>query len=320
MVWIDWLIILFVILGAFQGFWRGFVAIVFQIVGFIAAVLISLWAYGPVGSWLESQIHVSITLARPIALAAIFLMSIFAMQKAAGILHKILAPVIGANVFNKGAGAAAGAVQQLLIASFVLALLVTLPIPASVKAAMDTSKLARPLIGFGLRTEQFLSQRFGGDGLKSLSYNIVGKEQKTTTALNYTVADPKVDLEGAAKLFLITNETRKKADKPALGYNDQLRRVAEDYARDMLKRGYFSHLSPEGDDVVVRVRKASITATVVGENLANAATVELAQLGLMASAGHRDNILSTEFNEMGIGVLDAGSHGKMIVQVFARTY
>ncbi len=320
MNWVDIVIILFVLFGIVQGFFKGFVAQIFQVGAFIAAFLFALWIYPSFSGWLESQIHVSISLAQPLALAIIFFVTAFIFQKIAAILHKIMAPMLGANVVNKGAGAAVGGLEQLLIVSFLLTLLVTLPLPTGVKAAIDSSQFGKPLIHVGLKTEQYLSEKFGGDALRSLGYRIVGSEETTTTALNYTVADPKVDLEGEAKMVLITNEVRKEAKKPALKFNNGLRIVAENYGKEMLAKGYFSHISPDGKDVVVRVREANIVTLAVGENLANAATVEIAQVGLMASPGHRANILSDEFTEFGIGVLDAGSHGKMIVEVFAKIY
>jgi len=36
----------------------------------------------------------------------------------------------------------------------------------------------------------------------------------------------------------------------------------------------------------------------------------------MQSPGHRDNILSSDFSKVGIGVIDGGRYGKMFVQVF----
>jgi uncharacterized protein YkwD len=86
----------------------------------------------------------------------------------------------------------------------------------------------------------------------------------------------------------------------------------------MLAKGYFSHVSPQGKDALVRVQEAQISVLSVGENLANAPTVDVGHAGLMASPGHRRNIVSRDFNQVGIGVIDAGKHGKMIVEVFAK--
>ena len=51
-------------------------------------------------------------------------------------------------------------------------------------------------------------------------------------------------------------------------------------------------------------------------SLAFAATVGIAHRGLMASRGHRENILRPSFRRIGIGILDAGRYGLMISQEF----
>jgi uncharacterized protein YkwD len=84
----------------------------------------------------------------------------------------------------------------------------------------------------------------------------------------------------------------------------------------MFENGYFSHISLQGEDVGDRLGKAGVLYLVAGENLAFAPSLEIAHDGLMQSPGHRENILDEEFNRVGIGVIDAGSQGKMFVQVF----
>jgi uncharacterized protein YkwD len=57
---------------------------------------------------------------------------------------------------------------------------------------------------------------------------------------------------------------------------------------------------------------------VIGENLAYAPNLELAHTGLMNSEGHRANILSPDFNKVGIGIEDGGVYGLMVTQVFSN--
>ncbi len=318
MIWVDWLIILFIVFGIWIGFWRGFLAQIFQIIAIVAALIVAFWIFPSVGGWLETQLHVSTSLARPLSLAVIFLVLALAFQFGASILQKLFAPLMTANPINRAAGAVTGGIQKLLIAALVLTLLVTLPFSAKVKDTINSARLARPLIQMALAVEAKLTQWIGSDKVASLSYRTVNSDEKTTTALNYTVADPTVDLAGEAKMLILTNEIRKKDNKKELVPNLKLRAVAEAHGRDMLAKGYFAHLSPQGKDALNRVNDAHITVLSVGENLANAATPEAAQIGLLASPGHRKNILSADFNQVGISVLDAGTHGKMIVEVFAN--
>ena len=52
-----------------------------------------------------------------------------------------------------------------------------------------------------------------------------------------------------------------------------------------------------------------IKSLTIFENLALAQTVEIAHSGLMKSKGHRENILNSKFNRVGIGIMDGGIYG-----------
>lgn len=318
MNWVDWLIILFVFVGLWQGFWQGFVALLFQLVSLILATLVAFWTLPRAGNWMEQQLHVPVSYARPFALFIVFMFASTVFGFIGNILHKLLAPILRANPLNRLFGAVLGAVRQLLIAGVILVLLETLPLSADLKNAVDNSNLAKPLVAATLRLEQQFEKRLDKDQLESVAYRIVSEDDKTTTALNYSVDDPKLDLAGEAAMLKLTNETRKKAKVAELKHNAALQDIARVHARNMLNKGYFSHYEPNGDDVSDRAQKANITYLVIGENLASAPTVVMAHGGLLASEGHRKNILNPEFNQVGIGVYDAGSHGKMIVEVFAK--
>ncbi len=320
MLWVDIIILIALGVGLLQGFGRGFVSQVFQVIALILAMGITFWIFPHIGDWMEREFHLPLSLARPLSLALVFFVASFFFQFAATLLHKLTAPVVQANMINRLLGAALGIARNGVITSIVLALLVTLPLPAKARSAIDGSRLGGPLIHFALSLEQVLSKWFHEDTLRSLGYQIVATDATTTTALNYTVADPKEDLADEAKMLLLTNEIRKRNGRLPLTPNLALHDVALLHGKDMVTKGYFSHISPQGKDALVRVQEAGITVTAVGENLANASSVEIAELGLLGSEGHRKNILSGEFNQIGIAVLDAGAHGKMVVEVFARIY
>jgi uncharacterized protein YkwD len=98
--------------------------------------------------------------------------------------------------------------------------------------------------------------------------------------------------------------------------NEKARTVARKYAAKMLADGYFSHVDMKGNTPYIRLREGNVVFDAAGENLAFAPTVQLAHQGLMNSKGHRDNILSPYFHQVGIGVVDAGTYGLMIVEDF----
>lgn len=93
--------------------------------------------------------------------------------------------------------------------------------------------------------------------------------------------------------------------------------VARTHSRDMWRRGYFSHVDPDGDDPFDRMREGAVRFRQAGENLALARTTALAHRGLMSSPAHRRNILRPAFTRIGVGVVDGEPYGKMYTQLFA---
>jgi uncharacterized protein YkwD len=125
-----------------------------------------------------------------------------------------------------------------------------------------------------------------------------------------------VDAVSETEMFKVVNEERVKNGIPELKWRAELVPVARAHAEDMWKRNYFAHTSPDGKDVGDRLDGAKVSYKTAGENLAQAPTLATAHTGLMNSEGHRANILSTKFKQMGIGVIDDKYYGKMFVQIF----
>jgi uncharacterized protein YkwD len=117
-------------------------------------------------------------------------------------------------------------------------------------------------------------------------------------------------------MFADVNNERTSRSLAALAFSDNLAAVARAHCSDMLKRGYFSHYTPEGLSPFDRMTEANIIFNNAGENLALAPNVDLAMKGLMQSPGHKANILSTNFHRIGVGVIDGGIYGEMFCQEF----
>jgi uncharacterized protein YkwD len=114
----------------------------------------------------------------------------------------------------------------------------------------------------------------------------------------------------AAVLCLIDQE-REAHGESALTPNAKLARAAQGHSEDMASEDYFSHVAPNGESPLARMRAAgyiysSRIGYAVGENIAWG-TLWLASpqsiVGAwMASPGHRANILDSSFRETGVGV------------------
>ncbi|MFP4199788.1 MAG: CAP domain-containing protein [Clostridia bacterium] len=116
--------------------------------------------------------------------------------------------------------------------------------------------------------------------------------------------------------FELANEAREERGLKPLVYCPRLSAVARAHARDMIAEDYFGHVDRDGHSVAFRLREAGIGYSRVAENLAGHADVYNAHEALMEGRGHRAAILGN-YHRMGIGVVEGGPYGYMIVQMFA---
>ena len=121
-----------------------------------------------------------------------------------------------------------------------------------------------------------------------------------------------------AKAFQLLNADRAANGLPALKLNMSLVRLAENYAQDMINRGYFSHYNPEGQSPFDRMQKAGISYNAAGENLAINTNVTAAETAFMNSSGHRANILNSNYTEVGVGVRTNSAGSVYVVQEFIK--
>jgi uncharacterized protein YkwD len=98
------------------------------------------------------------------------------------------------------------------------------------------------------------------------------------------------------------NAERAKLKLPPLTLDAALTRVAEGHTADMIEHGFVAHESPTTGNADDRVARAGIKTSVVLENIGRGYSPREVHDGLMASPGHRGNMLSASVNRVGIGV------------------
>jgi uncharacterized protein YkwD len=108
-------------------------------------------------------------------------------------------------------------------------------------------------------------------------------------------------------LFNEINAQRAANGQSALAANGCVVYVAQLRSGDMAANGYFSHTSPDGSTAFSLLTAYDVPYGWAGENLArnnypDDETVGVAIRDLMASPGHRDNILNSHYTQMGVGV------------------
>lgn len=110
----------------------------------------------------------------------------------------------------------------------------------------------------------------------------------------------------------LTNRARSKRGLSPLKLDSRLSRVAQKFAQDMRDRGYFSHQSPEGVTMQMRLKRGGVEYGYAGENIARGhSDGQEVVSGWMNSRGHRANILHPKFEKIGVG-----RAGKVWVQLF----
>ena len=86
-------------------------------------------------------------------------------------------------------------------------------------------------------------------------------------------------------------------------WSDALAQGAAAHSQDMSQNGYFSHTSPTYGGFSARLKAAGLSTLGAGENIALYGSLEKAEAALMASEGHRANILKSSYTHCGIGVV-----------------
>jgi uncharacterized protein YkwD len=110
------------------------------------------------------------------------------------------------------------------------------------------------------------------------------------------------------------NQIRRGRGLRALRFNSRLAAAADFHSRDMARKGYFEHESANGTAFWRRIERfypsRGFSSWTVGENLlwaSNSYGASFAVREWMSSPPHRENLLSHEWREIGIGAVAVAS-------------
>jgi uncharacterized YkwD family protein len=118
------------------------------------------------------------------------------------------------------------------------------------------------------------------------------------------------------EVFDLINKQRTNNGLAALKNDSEVQRVARIKAQDMVNNNYFSHTSPTYGSPFDMLKSFKISYKTAGENIAGNSSNSSAVTAWMNSSGHKANILNSNFNYTGIGVVSSPKYGKMYVQLF----
>lgn len=318
--WIDWIIFFVVLYHIVDGWDRGLVSLLSNTIAFLASLWVAIRFHAQVGGFIVAKFGLPLIWMNVLGyLVLAFPVEILINSILAWPLMKIPNKIVG-SVINRWLGSLFAIANGLLILAFLLLVVLALPIRGTVKRDIKNSAVGSKLV--------LLSDRYSGniksslDSMTQEALKFVTIKPKSNERLNLDVAVESnqltVDGDSEERMVELVNSERTKIGLSALRVEENLVSIARSHSRDMFERRYFSHFSPEGQDVGFRAREGGIEYTLVGENLAYAPDVEMAHIGFMNSEGHRKNILDPAWTRIGIGVIDGDVYGKMFTQVYAN--
>ncbi len=121
------------------------------------------------------------------------------------------------------------------------------------------------------------------------------------------------------EVIRLTNIERSKKGLGALKANWQLSRCARYKSQDMINKNYFAHQSPTYGSPFDMIESFGISMAAGGENIAmGQRTPQEVVTAWMNSPGHRSNILSTAYTEIGVGCAKSSNGSYYWTQMFIR--
>ena len=119
------------------------------------------------------------------------------------------------------------------------------------------------------------------------------------------------------ELLILTNKERQNNGIAPLAFNEQLTDAAAKKADDMFEYGYWAHNSPSGKTPWVFIKSSGYRYVYAGENLARGFTTpeDVIKAWMTSSAGHRENMLSSNYSDVGFAVKIGKLNGEETVLI-----
>ncbi len=312
----DYIIFAALALYIFEDVSFGMIAAGISLTSILSAFFIGLILYPFISDFIISKFAAPKGISDAIAFLLTVGVTFIVTSVSLSLLRRKFAPVRLPRGLDIAGGAIFGALSFFLIASFVVALLLSFPVSSVIKDSIRNSIAGRFLFTRTQGMENQARKVFGGAIEETINFLTITTGSDQSINLNFKTTSLNIDERSETQMLKSINTQRRQKGLSELAFEEALSQVARSHAKDMLKRGYFSHYSLEGFSPFDRLEMAGISYKYAGENLAFAPDVEIAMDGLMKSTGHRENILTPDFGKAGIGVIDAGIYGKMFVQEF----
>jgi hypothetical protein len=142
----------------------------------------------------------------------------------------------------------------------------------------------------------------------SITLNVIGKNFPQVLGITTNIT--------SEELLNLLNQKRRESNLSSLSLSPQLSKAAFDKANHMIANNYWSHYGPDGKSPWDFIRESGYSYAYAGENLArgftNSSDVTDAW---MASSSHRQNMLSSNYSDVGFAIVAGRLNGEETVLV-----
>ena len=313
---VDLFLILVFILSVWSGYKHGFISGIFSLFIWLGSLVAALFLYQYLAGWLLQIFPKLKVWAMPLAFIIILIISRSILSLITDRFLRNIPKENHQNHFNKFGGIIPGAINGLVWATILSALLLAIPLSDAITQKARESKIANRLSAYVEWLDEKFAPVFDEAVAKTINKVTVDPGSAKSVRLPYTVSNPSPRPDLETEMLEMLNDERRKEGLDPLRADPEAKTVARKHSLDMFSRGYFSHITPEGQTPGTRMRKGGVRFITSGENLALGQTLLICHNGLMNSPGHRANILNPAYGRVGIGILDGGKYGLMITQNF----
>lgn len=317
--WVDGVIIAVIFYYLIRGWELGLVYLGSSLISFLVSLVIAIRFHTPIADFIATKTGIPAVWSTVIGYTVVAFASELIISQILSLGITRLPRKIVESKANQWLGAMVSVTNALVLVTFFLLLILALPLRGSVKEDIERSWIGNRLVALSKTYFGEINTTIDQAIEEAQKFITIPTQSRTGIPLNVDVSDEdlSVDAESEKSMVDAANEERRKIGLSPLTIDTKMLEVARSYSRDMFLRRYFSHVDPDGKDAADRLEEAGVNFTRAAENLAYAPNVRTAHDGLMASEGHRVNILDRRFRRIAVGVVDAGAYGKVFTQLFA---
>lgn len=321
MVWIDYIVLVYLITNFVRGTRKGLFSILINSVCFLLSLVLAFYTYEYSANYLVSNFAIDGTYANIAGFFGnIFIFKIILIFAIRAVMSGKIVKMSD-SFFNKIAGGAASLAYSMIVVTLMFSIALSFSLPYFIDKELRNSAAGKVVSANPLGINENIKKIFGGvlsSTIDMLSFLTIEEgENDKKIELGFSTSDYRVDKTAESDMLDLVNNERKAKGLDEYVVDEKLSDVARSHAMNMFEKGYFSHTDLSGARPADRMKEGGVQFNFSGENLAYSKDLLSAHDGLMKSEGHKKNILHPLFHRIGIGVVDAGSRGMIFVQNFA---